>query len=186
MEFSNQILDKEKNLTLVEAVTRAALLRLRPILMTTAAMVLGAVPLVIATGAGAESRRQIGWVVAGGMMIGTLFLFKGYYQQDMVKAWTMSLTVLAVFQWFNAWNCRHESKSIFQLNPFSNRFLVGATITVIVLQLFAIYTPLMQKILRTTALDLSDWLIIIPIASSILIVEEIRKFIYRQKMVYYA
>ncbi|HCI49070.1 MAG: hypothetical protein A2621_01830 [Alphaproteobacteria bacterium RIFCSPHIGHO2_01_FULL_41_14] len=73
VEFSNQILDKEKNLTLVEAVTRAALLRLRPILMTTAAMVLGAVPLVIATGAGAESRRQIGWVVAGGMMIGTLF-----------------------------------------------------------------------------------------------------------------
>ncbi len=113
------------------------------------------------------------------MMIGTLFLFKGYYQQDMVKAWTMSLTVLAVFQWFNAWNCRHESKSIFQLNPFSNRFLVGATITVIVLQLLAIYTPFMQKILRTTALDLSDWLIIIPIASSILIAEEIRKFVYR-------
>ncbi|MBI2597248.1 HAD-IC family P-type ATPase, partial [Candidatus Daviesbacteria bacterium] len=118
------------------------------------------------------------------MMIGTLFLFKGYFQQDMVKAWTMSLTVLAVFQWFNAWNCRHESKSIFQLNPFSNRFLVGATLTVIILQLFAIYHPLMQKILKTTTLDLSDWLIIIPIASSILIVEEIRKFIYRQKMVY--
>ncbi|MBI2600756.1 HAD-IC family P-type ATPase [Candidatus Daviesbacteria bacterium] len=118
------------------------------------------------------------------MMIGTLFLFKGYYQQDIVKAWTMSLTVLAVFQWFNAWNCRHESKSIFQLNPFSNRFLIGATITVIVLQLLAIYTPFMQKILKTTALDLSDWLIMIPIASSILIVEEIRKFIYRQKIVY--
>ncbi len=117
------------------------------------------------------------------MMIGTLFLFKGYFQEDMVKAWTMSLTVLAVFQWFNAWNCRHESKSIFQLNPFSNKFLVGATLTVIALQLLAIYTPFMQKILRTTTLDLSDWLIIIPIASSILIVEEIRKFIYRQKMV---
>ncbi|MDP2672078.1 MAG: HAD-IC family P-type ATPase, partial [Candidatus Daviesbacteria bacterium] len=114
------------------------------------------------------------------MMIGTLFLFKGYYQQDMVKAWTMSLTVLAVFQWFNAWNCRHESKSIFLLNPFSNRFLVGATITVIILQLFAIYHPLMQKILKTTALDLSDWLIIIPIASSIVVVEEIRKMIYRK------
>lgn len=113
------------------------------------------------------------------MMIGTLFLFKGYYQQDMVKAWTMSLTVLAVFQWFNAWNCRHESKSIFQLNPFSNRFLVGATITVIILQLFAVYNPLMQKILHTTALNLQDWLLIVPVASSIVIVEEIRKFIYR-------
>jgi multidrug efflux pump len=40
--------------------------------MTTSAMVLGAVPLVLASGAGAESRMQIGWVVAGGMMLGTL------------------------------------------------------------------------------------------------------------------
>ncbi|OGE25751.1 hypothetical protein A3H85_01985 [Candidatus Daviesbacteria bacterium RIFCSPLOWO2_02_FULL_40_8] len=116
------------------------------------------------------------------MMVGTLFLFKGYYQVDMVKAWTVSLTVLAAFQWFNAWNCRHESKSIFQLNPFSNKFLIGATLTVIVLQLLAIYTPFMQKILRTTALDLSDWLIIIPVASSIVIVEEIRKMIYRRSL----
>lgn len=114
------------------------------------------------------------------MMIGTLFLFKGYYQTDMVKAWTISLTVLAVFQWFNVWNCRHESKSIFQLNPFSNKFLVGATLTIILLQLTAIYHPLIQKVLKTTALELSDWLIIIPIASSIMIVEEIRKLIYRR------
>lgn len=73
VEFANQLIDREKNITLVEAVIQAALLRLRPILMTTAAMVLGAIPLVIATGAGAESRRQIGWVIAGGMMVGTIF-----------------------------------------------------------------------------------------------------------------
>ena len=48
-------------------------MRLRPILMTTAAMVLGAVPLALATGAGASSRNQIGWVIVGGMTIGTLF-----------------------------------------------------------------------------------------------------------------
>jgi multidrug efflux pump len=47
-------------------------LRLRPILMTTAAMILGAVPLAIAEGAGAESRQQIGWVIVGGMSLGTL------------------------------------------------------------------------------------------------------------------
>jgi multidrug efflux pump len=40
--------------------------------MTTAAMVLGAVPLALATGAGAESRQQIGWVIVGGMTLGTL------------------------------------------------------------------------------------------------------------------
>lgn len=113
------------------------------------------------------------------MMIGTLFLFSRYYQIDLVKAWTVSLTVLAVFQWFNAWNCRHERNSVFQLNPFTNKFLLGSTIIIIILQLFAIYNPLMQQVLHTTALHISDWLLIIPIAFSIIIVEEVRKFIYR-------
>jgi multidrug efflux pump len=53
-------------------VIEAASLRLRPILMTTGAMVLGAVPRALAAGAGAESRHQIGWVVVGGMTLGTL------------------------------------------------------------------------------------------------------------------
>src|SRR5690242_3463731 len=47
--------------------------RLRPILMTTGAMVLGAVPLALATGAGAENRQDIGWVIVGGLLVGTLF-----------------------------------------------------------------------------------------------------------------
>lgn len=55
------------------AVKQAALLRLRPILMTTGAMVLGAIPLAFATGAGAESREQIGLVIVGGMLFGTFF-----------------------------------------------------------------------------------------------------------------
>jgi multidrug efflux pump len=54
------------------AIVEAARLRLRPILMTTAAMILGAVPLALSTGAGAESRQQIGWVIVGGMSLGTL------------------------------------------------------------------------------------------------------------------
>ncbi len=71
VEFTNQLRDqgREKIAALVEACS----LRLRPILMTTAATVLGAVPLAIATGAGAESRSAIGWVVVGGMSFGTLF-----------------------------------------------------------------------------------------------------------------
>ena len=113
------------------------------------------------------------------MMVGTLWLFSKYYQTDMVKAWTVSLTVLAVFQWFNAWNCRHETKSILQLNPFYNKFLLSSTLTVIILQLLAVYNPLMQKFFKTTSLNTSDWLLIIPVASSIIVVEEIRKMIYR-------
>lgn len=70
VEFTNQL--REQGLEMVDAVVKASTQRLRPILMTTGAMVLGAVPLAIATGAGAESRQQIGWVIVGGMSLGTL------------------------------------------------------------------------------------------------------------------
>ena len=71
VEFANQM--QEKGLAIKEAVIEASVLRLRPILMTTGAMVLGALPLALATGAGAESRQQIGWVIVGGLLLGTFF-----------------------------------------------------------------------------------------------------------------
>lgn len=71
VQFANdlQALGKSKR----EAVQMASGIRLRPILMTTASMVLGVVPLIIATGAGAMSRFNIGLVIASGISIGTLF-----------------------------------------------------------------------------------------------------------------
>jgi multidrug efflux pump len=71
VEFANQL--QERGMSIHDAVVEAAVLRLRPILMTTGAMVLGALPLALAVGAGAESRKQIGWVIVGGMLVGTLF-----------------------------------------------------------------------------------------------------------------
>ena len=71
VEFANQL--REQGMAKRDAVLQSASLRLRPILMTTGAMVLGAVPLAFATGAGAEARHQIGWVIAGGMSFGTVF-----------------------------------------------------------------------------------------------------------------
>jgi multidrug efflux pump len=70
VEFTNSLQGqgRERRAAIIEA----AALRLRPILMTTAAMILGAVPLALATGAGAESRQQIGWVIVGGMGLGTI------------------------------------------------------------------------------------------------------------------
>jgi multidrug efflux pump len=70
VEFANQLMDRGKDK--FEAVAEAAALRLRPILMTTGAMVLGAIPLAVAFGAGAEARRPIGWVIVGGLLFGTL------------------------------------------------------------------------------------------------------------------
>lgn len=70
VEFANQLQDEGKALS--EAVVEASVLRLRPILMTTGAMVMGTIPLALSHGAGAESRQQIGWVLVGGLLLGTL------------------------------------------------------------------------------------------------------------------
>jgi multidrug efflux pump len=70
VEFANQLRDQGRSVR--DAVVEASVLRLRPILMTTGAMVLGAIPLARAAGAGAESRQVIGWVIVGGMTLGTV------------------------------------------------------------------------------------------------------------------
>ena len=75
VEFANQL--RESGYAIREAVLRAAVLRLRPIVMTVLSTVLGALPLVLASGAGAESRIAIGWVIVGGLGLAlflTLFL----------------------------------------------------------------------------------------------------------------
>jgi multidrug efflux pump len=71
VEFANQL--REQGREMLDAVVEASALRLRPVLMTTAATVLGATPLALAEGAGAESRQAIGWVIVGGMTVGTVF-----------------------------------------------------------------------------------------------------------------
>ncbi len=70
VEFANQL--RERGMNVSDAVIEAATLRLRPILMTTCATILGALPLALATGAGAAGRRQIGVVLIGGLLVSTL------------------------------------------------------------------------------------------------------------------
>ncbi len=75
VEFANQL--RDEGLSVRDAVIEASVLRFRPIVMTVISTILGAVPLVIATGAGAESRVAIGWVIVGGLglaLVLTLFL----------------------------------------------------------------------------------------------------------------
>lgn len=82
VEFANQ--QRAKGVALKEAVSKAAQLRLRPILMTTGAMVFGALPLILSSGAGAETRRAIGIVLVGGLSVGTvltLFVIPVIYLQ---------------------------------------------------------------------------------------------------------
>jgi len=75
VEFANQL--RDRGLSVREAIEESANIRLRPVLMTMIATVLGGVPLVISTGAGAEARQALGWIIVGGLgfaAISTLFL----------------------------------------------------------------------------------------------------------------
>lgn len=70
IEFAKERVDK--GMPLVDATLEAVRLRLRPIVMTSLAFILGVLPLVFASGAGAQSRQTIGWTVLGGMLSATL------------------------------------------------------------------------------------------------------------------
>lgn len=115
------------------------------------------------------------------MAVVTIFVFATLLDINSAKAYTMSLTVLAALQWWNAWNVRSERESIWASKPFSNPYLIAATAAVVLLQLFAIYNPVMQSVLRTTALTLTELAIAVMISFIIVLVEELRKLVYRTR-----
>jgi len=142
-------------------------------------------------------RRPKKWIVDGymaqrlGLMgttmaLGSIFVFKMFLPEDLsdteglVRAMSVTLTVMAVYQWFNAWNCRSETESVFRMNPLKNKYLVGATIIILFLQLAALHVPFMQYILRVSPLSFGEWMLVVAVASSIVVVDEIRKFIRRR------
>jgi HAE1 family hydrophobic/amphiphilic exporter-1 len=69
VEFAEQL--RDRGMSIVDAAVEASRLRLRPILMTSLAFILGVLPLVFATGAGQEARHSVGTAVAGGMFVST-------------------------------------------------------------------------------------------------------------------
>lgn len=111
------------------------------------------------------------------MMLGTVLLFNNYSNEGFLKASTMALTVLAVYQWFNVFNCRSDKKSIFRIKLFSNFYLTIAFVCVVVAQIFALYTKPFNKFLNTMPINSTDWIVVLVVASSILFVDEIYKLI---------
>lgn len=113
------------------------------------------------------------------MMIGTLAVFVAYLD-DYAKATTMALTVLAMFQWFNAWSCRSEHHSIFKIPLFSNIYLIWSTVVILILQILAVYSAPLQYILKTTPLSLTEWLVVVAVSASVVVVDEMRKLCIRR------
>ena len=100
VDFANKLVAKGK--TYREAVKEAAIMRLRPVLMTTFAMVLGSLPLALARGAGCELRIPLGSVIVGGMMVGTVFtIFIVPVVYTYISQWSFAKTQVALIKIYN-------------------------------------------------------------------------------------
>lgn len=118
-------------------------------------------------------------IVAIVMATGTLLMYNSVKGSETAYSQTIVFTTLAMFQVFNALNCRSRSRSLFQMGFFKNPYLLIAIVASILLQIGAIYAPFMQNALGTAPLALRDWGMIFLVSSSILVVDEIRKFVQR-------
>ena len=122
------------------------------------------------------------FMVALIMAAGTLYMFADSMGPDMVKAWTISLTTLTVFQWYNVFNVRSESKTVFSREIFDNKYLLFGLGLAITLHMFALYTPFMNKVLQVTSLGVTEWVTILLVCSPIIFIEEIRKYFVRKSV----
>ena len=114
------------------------------------------------------------------MMVGTLFMFQhGLSAQDQTYALTLAFTTFVLFQFFNAFNARAEHGSAFNANFFKNGKLWLALAAVLALQVMAVHWQPAQAIFGTTDLLLEDWLLATLVASSVLLLDELRKLSMR-------
>lgn len=119
-------------------------------------------------------------VIAGLVMAaGTLYLFWWSLQQtgDLGQAQTAALTTMVIFQMFHVGNCRSESRSIFVVNPLANPFLFAATAAAFLVHLGALHWTWSQFVLRVEPLELTTWIRIVVVASSILVAMECHKLV---------
>jgi P-type Ca2+ transporter type 2C len=115
------------------------------------------------------------------MAVGTMVMFLVEIENNSLEyARTAAMIVLAIFQWFHAFNARHETKSLFSIGLLTNRALVITLVFEIGLLGLAVYNPLFQSLLGTVPVDMNVWILAVAIAFSVVIVEEIRKFLFRR------
>jgi Ca2+-transporting ATPase len=129
---------------------------------------------------GIITKRVLFLGLAGGALIAlqALLIFKWSLDDaGLVKARTMVFTLIVISMMFNAFNWRSERLSLLTIGIFSNRALLFAVGSTILLQLLVIYAPMLNGPFQTVPLGLVDWAIIILLASTTLIFIEAVKFV---------
>jgi Ca2+-transporting ATPase len=117
----------------------------------------------------------VGTVIA----LGVLYNFKLAIAEGLpIEACrTVALTTMVFFQFFQLWNSRSETRSVFLINPLSNPFLAFSMLAALVAQILVVYEPNMQKLFHTTALTEAQWIRIILTAATVIAVVEADKFL---------
>ncbi len=133
---------------------------------------------------GIMSKLLIERTIVVGLLIaaGVVYIFASYVHAggSLEKARTMAVTTMVFFQFFQAWNSRSETRSIFSIGFTTNPFLLFALIAASLAQIALLYVPTLQWIFRTEPLSLVDWAWIISVAASVIVVVEIDKWIRRR------
>jgi Ca2+-transporting ATPase len=93
---------------------------------------------------------------------------------------TLTVTTMVLFQFFQAWNCRSETESVFRINPMSNPILFYSMISAALAQLAFIYAPSLQWVFRSGPLTGAEWLQIMAVSSTVLLVVELDKWLRRR------
>ncbi|MBR9683143.1 calcium-translocating P-type ATPase, SERCA-type [Candidatus Woesearchaeota archaeon] len=147
---------------------------------------------------GILSGYNVGWIAVVGliMMIGTLGIFyytlkTGGWAGEVIDlqnppyyyfhAITMAFCTLVMFQLFNVINCKTLKASVFKGGLFSNKWLIGAILFSLGLQLIVVYVPYLDQVFGTVPLSVMDWVLIVAVASSVLWLGEIIKLVKREK-----
>lgn len=112
---------------------------------------------------------------------GTLWVFWREMSDNKItpRDTTMTFTCFVLFDMFNALSCRSQDKSVLQFGFFSNKMFIFAVGGSLIGQLLVIFFPPLQRVFQTEALYLSDFIFLITLTSSVLVVSEVRKFIQR-------
>ncbi|ODS35949.1 ATPase [Candidatus Altiarchaeales archaeon WOR_SM1_SCG] len=97
------------------------------------------------------------------------------------QARTVAVTTMVFFQFFQAWNSRSEKQSVFSISPTSNPFLFYSMIAAFFAQLAVIYVPAFQWIFRTEALTAIEWVKILAVSATVIVVVEIDKWVRRKR-----
>ncbi len=100
------------------------------------------------------------------------------------NARTVAVTTMVFFQFFQAWNSRSETESVFSINPVSNLILFYSMIAAFFAQLAVLYAPPLQWVFRTVPLSWQEWMQIIGVSSSVLLAVELDKLLRRKKTSY--